>query len=193
MGSAGTIARISPLRHDAFQPELAGVLEYKRAVCLFHVLIEPQAGSGAREHAGQRCPAHLERLPPQIIAVEFDQLERIEKHVCVMVPYRIRLKSAMPSDQCPRGHPQDRNGCTKSSTTPSRSSAARRIGGCASTVGHAMTSPTVSPSSSRRSHDYMRGPAFDGEAVACRDDGMADFNLIRYGTMTQTCFSMRSS
>ena len=39
----------------------------------------------------------------------------------------------------------------------------------------------------------MRGPAFDGEAVACRDDGMADFNLIRYGTMTQTCFSMRSS
>jgi hypothetical protein len=45
--SAGTISRISPLRYDAFQANLAGVLEYERAVRLFHVLIELQAGSRA--------------------------------------------------------------------------------------------------------------------------------------------------
>lgn len=52
--AAGTISRILALRNDPLQPELAGVLEYKRPVFLVHMLIEPHAGSGATEHAGER-------------------------------------------------------------------------------------------------------------------------------------------
>src|SRR6516164_7061114 len=36
------VARVLPLRHDALQPELAGVLEDERAVLLVQVLVEAQ-------------------------------------------------------------------------------------------------------------------------------------------------------
>jgi hypothetical protein len=55
------------------------VLEYERAVLLVHVLIEPQAGARACDHAGKRGLAHLQRITPQVITVELDQVERIEE------------------------------------------------------------------------------------------------------------------
>jgi len=38
------VARVLVLRHDALKPQLAGVLEYERAVFLLDVLVPPQAG-----------------------------------------------------------------------------------------------------------------------------------------------------
>jgi hypothetical protein len=57
-----------------------------RAVCLFHVLIESQAGSRPCDHAGKRGLAHLQRVTRQVIAVVFDQVEGIEEYIGVMVP-----------------------------------------------------------------------------------------------------------
>src|SRR5262249_34359806 len=36
--------------------------------------------------AAQRCLAHRERVPPQVLAIELDQVEGIEEHACVMAP-----------------------------------------------------------------------------------------------------------
>jgi hypothetical protein len=43
---ARTVGRVLPLRHDAFEAELAGMGEDGRAVA-FDILIEPDAGAGA--------------------------------------------------------------------------------------------------------------------------------------------------
>jgi hypothetical protein len=38
--AAGRIRRVAPLGYDAFQPELAGMLEHKRAVFFVEVFVE---------------------------------------------------------------------------------------------------------------------------------------------------------
>jgi hypothetical protein len=54
--------RVAALRHDAFQPELAGVKEDKRAVLLVEVLVELKPGRRAGEHAREHCFSHCERV-----------------------------------------------------------------------------------------------------------------------------------
>src|SRR5271166_5112001 len=58
-----TIWRIPPLRHDALEPELAGVREHERAVRLVEVLVEAQARRGTREEARERGLFRLQTRP----------------------------------------------------------------------------------------------------------------------------------
>src|SRR6516162_3223168 len=60
--------------------------EHKRAILLIEVLVEAQPRCRAREQAGERRLAHRERLPPQVIAVQLNQIEGIEEHVRIMPP-----------------------------------------------------------------------------------------------------------
>jgi hypothetical protein len=55
-----------------FTPPLAGMGEHGGAVSL-NVLVEAQSGRRALQQRRQRGLAHLERLAPQVIAVQFDQ------------------------------------------------------------------------------------------------------------------------
>jgi hypothetical protein len=59
-----------------FKPELAGVLEHERPVFLVQVLVEAYARRRTRQHAFKCGLAHRERVAPQIVAVELDQVER---------------------------------------------------------------------------------------------------------------------
>jgi hypothetical protein len=47
------------------------------------VLIQSQAWSRSREHAGERGLPHVKRVAPQV-AVEFDQVKRPHEHFRVM-------------------------------------------------------------------------------------------------------------
>jgi hypothetical protein len=80
--------RVLALRHDALKTQLAGVREHQRAVRVVEVLVEAQSWRRASEQAGERRFAHRERVAPQIVAVEFDQVEGIEEHarVVALVP-----------------------------------------------------------------------------------------------------------
>jgi hypothetical protein len=46
-----------------------------RAVAL-DMLVEPDAGAGFGHETRERCLADLKRITPQIVAVQFDQVER---------------------------------------------------------------------------------------------------------------------
>jgi hypothetical protein len=62
---------------------LQGVVEHERAVFL-HVLIQPQSRRCSRKQRGKRSLAHLERIEPKVIAVEFDEIERPHENGLVM-------------------------------------------------------------------------------------------------------------
>jgi hypothetical protein len=48
------------------------------------VLIQPQARQTSAQNAGEGRLARLDRLPPQVRAVQFEQLESIEEHVLAL-------------------------------------------------------------------------------------------------------------
>src|SRR3984893_14178723 len=52
----------------------------------FVVLIQSQAWSRSRKHAGERRLAYVQRVAPQVVAVKFDQVEGPHEHVRVVVP-----------------------------------------------------------------------------------------------------------
>src|ERR1700751_1232521 len=58
----------------AFEPELAGVCEHGRSVAL-DVLVEPNARTGLGQDRHERGLANLKRITPQVVAVQFDQVE----------------------------------------------------------------------------------------------------------------------
>ena len=74
--SAGTVPRVLALRHDSFEPHLAGMKEDRGAV-LSEVLIETQPRRRSREQALQRCLAYIERLAPQIIPIDLNQVKSV--------------------------------------------------------------------------------------------------------------------
>jgi hypothetical protein len=65
------------------RPSLAGVVEHERPIFL-HVLIQPQSRRCSRKQRGKRSFAHLERIEPKAIAVEFDEIERPLENGLVM-------------------------------------------------------------------------------------------------------------
>jgi hypothetical protein len=69
------VARAEPFADDALEPELAGVAKHHVAR-LGDVLIELQAGRCLGQEAGKLGLACLERLAPQVPAVELEQIER---------------------------------------------------------------------------------------------------------------------
>src|SRR5262249_11681213 len=88
--------RVLALRHDAFEPHLAGVAEDGRAVA-FHVLVEAQAKASFGQHTSKRGLAHLQRIAPQVIAIQLDEIEGVEEDALVsaVVPDEIERSNAV--------------------------------------------------------------------------------------------------
>src|SRR6516164_570709 len=81
-------------RYDAFEPELAGMGEDGRAIA-FDMLVEPDAGASLGQHARKRGLAGLKRIAPQVVAVQFDEVEGVEEYAVV---------SAVVTDEIERGN-----------------------------------------------------------------------------------------
>jgi len=58
--AAGTVGRVLALRHNAFEPHLAGMAKHCLAIAL-HVLIEPNARAALGEDHFQCCLAAIQR------------------------------------------------------------------------------------------------------------------------------------
>ena len=87
------IRRVLPLRDDAFEAKLAGVGEDGRAVAL-DMLVEPDAGTGLGHDRRERGLADFERIAPQVVAVQLDEVEGVEKDAPI---------SALVTDEIERG------------------------------------------------------------------------------------------
>src|SRR6516165_3339067 len=90
--ATGSISRVLPLRHDAFEPELACVCKHERPILLVKMFVEPQARYCSPEQARKRRLAHGKRVAPEIVAVQLDQVEGVEEHTRVMVAVPDALK-----------------------------------------------------------------------------------------------------
>src|SRR5262245_4921057 len=80
--AAGTVGRTLALRDDAFEAKLAGVGKDGRAVAL-DMLIEPDAGAGLGYDRCECGLANLKRIAPQVVAVQLDQVEGVEKYALI--------------------------------------------------------------------------------------------------------------
>jgi hypothetical protein len=80
--AARTVGRVLPLRHDTFEPDLAGMGEDGRAIAL-DMLVEPDAGACLGQHACKRGLADLKRIAPQVVAIQLDQVEGVEEYAVV--------------------------------------------------------------------------------------------------------------
>src|SRR6516225_7583069 len=88
------IRRVLPFRHDAFESHLAGVGEDGRAVAL-DMLVEPDAGAGLGHDRCKLGLADRKRITPQVVAVQFDEVEGVEEYLVV---------SAVVPDEIERGN-----------------------------------------------------------------------------------------
>ena len=75
--AAGAIGRAEAFRDDDFAAESAGVLEDGRT-SPSKCLLEGDPVARAAEQIGEHGLASLDRLPPKVLAVEFDQVEGTE-------------------------------------------------------------------------------------------------------------------
>ena len=71
---AGFIRQINPLRHDAFEPKLARVLEDYRSITL-QMLDVPDTGRVFTQQFDSLLPFH-QRLWPNVLAIQFQEIER---------------------------------------------------------------------------------------------------------------------
>jgi hypothetical protein len=78
----GPVWRTEPLRDDPLEAERAGVLEDDRPVGLEMQIERDPVASVIGEHG----LAALDRLPPKVLAVEFDQIESAEQGGVVVLP-----------------------------------------------------------------------------------------------------------
>src|SRR5262249_20830471 len=92
--AAGTVSRVLALRHDTFKPYLAGVPKHGLAIAL-DMLIEPHTGAGLGHDRCERVLADLKRIAPQVVAVQLDKVESVEKYALV---------SALVADEIERGN-----------------------------------------------------------------------------------------
>src|SRR5215831_9307993 len=75
--AARSIARAKPLRDDAFEAHLAGVPEYALAV-VGEVPVQTQPRKAPTQQARERRLARLQRLAPQVLAIQLKEVEGIE-------------------------------------------------------------------------------------------------------------------
>jgi hypothetical protein len=92
--AARTIGGILALRDNAFEAKLAGMGEHGWAVAL-DMLIEPDAGAGLGHDRCERGFADFKWIAPEIVAVQFDQVEGVEEYAPV---------SAVVTDEIERGN-----------------------------------------------------------------------------------------
>src|SRR5262249_5161949 len=74
----GAVARAEPLRHDAFEAHLASVLKYALAI-VGEVLIQAQARKAPTQQARERRLARLQRVAPEVFAVQLKEVEGVEE------------------------------------------------------------------------------------------------------------------
>jgi hypothetical protein len=74
------------------------VCEDGRAVefAAIDAFIEPQPGAGPAHQAAKIEFALLKWITAQIVAVQLDQIERIEKHALIIAAIRTRLNEVTP-------------------------------------------------------------------------------------------------
>jgi hypothetical protein len=77
IGSAGAIRRAEALRHDALGAECAGVLEDDRSLARV-VLVEGDGLGAVTQKLRQDALALLDRRAPQVLAIQFEQVESAE-------------------------------------------------------------------------------------------------------------------
>src|SRR5262249_21725164 len=75
-------------------PILHAMGEDGRAVAL-DMLVEPDAGAGLGDDRCERGLADLKRIAPQVVAVQFDEVEGVEEYALV---------SALVTDEIERGN-----------------------------------------------------------------------------------------
>src|SRR5262245_18084429 len=78
LGPTGPVARAQPLRDDAFEDHLAGVAEYALAI-VGKVFVQAQSREAPTQQARERRIARLQRLAPQVLAIEFQEIEGVEE------------------------------------------------------------------------------------------------------------------
>src|SRR5262249_31597605 len=95
-GAPGTLGGILALRDDALEAQLAGMGEDGRAVAL-DMLIEPDAWAGLGHDRCERGFADLKRIAPQVVAVQFNEVEGVEEDALVsaLVPDEIERSNAV--------------------------------------------------------------------------------------------------
>src|SRR5215471_8880718 len=76
--SAGAVARAEPLRDDAFEAHLTGVPEYALAI-VGEVLVQAQARKAPTQQARERRLARLQRLAPQVLAIQLKEVESVKE------------------------------------------------------------------------------------------------------------------
>ena len=81
--AARTVGGILALRHNALESHLAGVGEDGRAVA-FQMLVEAQAKASFGQRTSKRGLAHFQGIAPQVVAVQFDQVEGVQERAVIM-------------------------------------------------------------------------------------------------------------
>ena len=81
--AAAAIHRILALRHDVFEAKLARVPEHCLTVA-FHVLVESNARVSLGHDRCERGLAEFKRIAPQVVAVQFDQVEGVQERAVIM-------------------------------------------------------------------------------------------------------------
>src|SRR5262249_37379523 len=82
--ATGVVGRL-PFCCYVVQPHLAGVGEHGRTIGL-DVIVEPQARSGTPQYRCQRGLPCIERLTPQVVTVQLDEIEGVQEHASVVPP-----------------------------------------------------------------------------------------------------------
>jgi hypothetical protein len=110
LARARAIRVLAVLRDDAFEAELARVLENDLTVAL-EVLVVLDAGRRLREQLFEPRLARMQPLRPKILAIEFEQIEGIEEGLAVMSaavePFKDRHARVIATN----GLAVDRHGC----------------------------------------------------------------------------------
>src|SRR5215813_10894219 len=75
---AGAVARAEPLRHDAFEAHLASVPKYALAI-VGEVPVQTQPRKAPTQQARERRLARLQRLAPEVFAVQLKEVEGVEE------------------------------------------------------------------------------------------------------------------
>jgi len=69
--------------------------EDSRAVA-FDMLVEPDTGTGLCHDRSERGLADLERVTPQVVAVQLDEVEGVQEHVPVVLAIADTLERCEP-------------------------------------------------------------------------------------------------
>src|SRR5258705_7051172 len=80
IAATSPVSQIAALRHDAFEPEAAGVLQDGRSVMLGEMLAEANARRRAGEHLLEQRLAVEQRRLAQIVALAMEKIEGVVAH-----------------------------------------------------------------------------------------------------------------